>query len=543
MKSTRFGVANGLTYLTAIVAAIACTPFVSQAAFPESFDLGDADVGFFGQNEFDQSGYRVVGVGDVNGDHTDDILITAPGAFNWSGAVYLVLGKTSGMEPLMSLEQADVAWVGEAEGDQAGVGACALGDFNGDGLADFAVGAPFAGDEYGQGKAYVILGRTGGWSAQNSLADADIMLVGEAGMALTGFSLAGTEDLNGDGFDDLAVGAHGTGSSTGKVFVVLGGASGQFGSVESLAAFPSFAGEAAGDSAGFSVAGVGDTNGDGFGDLLIGAYGNSEAASKAGKAYLVLGHAGTWSSDYPLSQADVVFLGQSAKDYAGYAVAPAGDLDADGLADFVIGAPGRDDNGEAAGMAAVVYGKTSFGSAYDLGQADVRLQGAASGDAAGSSISSAGDVDGDGFSDLLIAAPTSDFSDTDAGAVYLVRGGPRFLGEENLDGATTLFAGEAALDQAGWSVSSGGDVDGDGFSDIVVSAYGSDYNGAGSGMTYLIFSGPRVDIDGDGFSEAMGDCNDYNAAQNPGMAEIPNNGIDDDCRYGDARTLRFIRGW
>ena len=161
------------------------------------------------------------------------------------------------------------------------------------------------------------------------------------------------------------------------------------------------------------------------------------------------------------------------------------------------------------------------------------------GDCAGSAISSAGDVDGDGFSDLLVASTNSDFSDTDAGAVYLVRGGPRGSGDENLDGATTLFAGEAALDMAGWAVSSAGDVDGDGFSDILISAYGNDEQGAGAGKSYLIFSGPRVDVDGDGYSEAMGDCNDYNAGQNPGMTEIPNNGIDDDCRYGDGRVKRF----
>ncbi len=541
MSTTGLGAAIRLTYRAAVVAALAGAPFISHAALPEYMGLGDADVRLYGEYEFDQAGYRVIGVGDVNGDHADDIVIAAPGASNWTGAVYLVFGSTSGLPSLASLADADVMWVGEAEGDQAGMGLSAVGDFNGDGLADFVVGAPFAGDAYGQGKAYLVLGRTSGWPAQASLADADLILVGEAGMALSGFALAGLQDVNGDGFDDLAVGAHGTDSQTGKVFVVLGGPVDQFAPEMSLTGFPSFVGEAAGDSAGFAVAGVGDTNGDGFGDILIGAYGNSDVASRAGKAYLVFGHGGDWSADYPLAQADVMFVGEASKDYAGYAVAGAGDMDGDGLADFLIGVPGRDDGGEAAGMAALVYGKTAFGATYDLGQVDGRFQGAAAGDGAGSSISSAGDVDGDGFSDILVSSYASDFADVDAGAVYLVRGGPRYAGDQALEGATTMFVGEAALDQAGWSVSGAGDVDGDGFSDILVSAYGNDYHGAGAGMAYLVLSGPRVDLDGDGFSEAMGDCNDYNAAQNPAAAEIPNNGIDDDCRYGDARGFRLIR--
>jgi Flp pilus assembly protein TadG len=85
------------------------------------------------------------------------------------------------------------------------------------------------------------------------------------------------------------------------------------------------------------------------------------------------------------------------------------------------------------------------------------------------------------------------------------------------------------------------DVDGDGFSELVIRAYGNDFNGAAYGKSYLILTGNWVDMDGDGYSESMGDCNDNSAAQNPGMSEIPNNGIDDDCQFGDLRFVRHFR--
>lgn len=514
----------------------------AAAALPDIFELENASASFFGEQEFDQSGYRVFGAGDVNGDHTDDLLIAAPGAMSGAGKVHVIFGRTVGLSPLTDLSLADASFVGEFAGDQAGIGLCGLGDFNLDGLADIAIGAPFfAHDGVTTGKVYIFLGRTSGWKRGISLADADISIVGEVSMALTGFSLAQLGDVNGDGYSDMGIGAHGMSSMAGRVYVVLGGPKGQFSRDMDISVFPAFIGEAPNDFAGFSVAGVGDTNDDGFADFLIGAYGNSQAGTKAGKVYQIFGHDGAWTSDVPLSQVESYFLGQEPNDFAGYSVAGAGDLDRDGFADFAIGAPGRDINGGGAGMAAIVYGAPGNGGKYGLDQIGVKLFGEAAGDCAGASVSSAGDIDGDGHSDLLVSAHYSDITDVDAGAAYVVRGGPRQTSDQNLDFNSMLFLGEMALDQAGWSVAGAGDVDSDGFADLLIAAYGSDRNGAASGMTYLILTGPYVDMDRDGYSEAMGDCNDFSASQSPGLEEIPNNGIDDDCQYGDSSVFRYIR--
>ncbi len=339
-----------------------------------------------------------------------------------------------------------------------------------------------------------------------------------------------------DGYGDLAIGAYGMGSFAGKVYIVHGASSSAFTRDMPLSNQPSYTGEVANDYAGYSVASAGDVNRDGYADLLIGAFGNSQKASQAGKAYVILGHSGTWSRNAPLAQVSYYFLGSAAKDFAGYSVAGAGDLNRDAFADLLIGAPGRDQNGSDSGMVGLMYGRSGTGGAYELNQVNATFQGEKAGDNAGARVSSAGDVDGDGYADFIVSGHLSDRASQDAGAAYLFRGGSsKKSGTLALSNAATVFTGETALDNAGWFLSSAGDMDDDGFGDLLVSAWGNDYNGAGAGMTYVVLTGTILDIDGDGYSEAMGDCDDSDAFQNPGVPEIPMNGVDDDCRGGDAK--------
>ena len=178
-----------------------------------------------------------------------------------------------------------------------------------------------------------------------------------------------------------------------------------------------YSGEEESDSAGTSVS----TAGDGYDDILVGAYGHDDGGSDAGAAYLVLGDASPGDRD--LGSADAKYLGEEADDMAGYSVATAGDVNGDAYDDILVGAPHDGDGGSDAGAAYVVLGDSSPAD-LDLDSADAKYTGDADSDHAGSPVSTAGDVNGDGYADILLGADDNDDggSCAGAGAVYLVLG-------------------------------------------------------------------------------------------------------------------------
>ncbi|MBI2339845.1 MAG: FG-GAP repeat protein [Deltaproteobacteria bacterium] len=196
------------------------------------------------------------------------------------------------------------------------------------------------------------------------------------------------------------------------------------------------------------------------------------------------------SGTISLSSADAKLIGEAASDWAGYSVSGAGDVDGDGLGDILVGARGNDAGGASdAGAAYLVLGPVS--GTGSLSTASAKLTGETAYDNAGSSVASAGDANGDGLSDILVGARYNGTGSLLAGgsavgAAYLVYGS--VSGTMSLSSADAKLTGEAASDYAG-SVSGAGDADGDGFSDILVGAYGEDAGGSSAGAAYLLYGG------------------------------------------------------
>jgi hypothetical protein len=314
------------------------------------------------------------------------------------------------------------------------------------------------------------------------LSAADVRLIGEDAYDQAGLSVASAGDVNGDGFGDLIIGAYGDDDGGDTAGAAYLVLGPVTGNVDLTAADAKFIGEDAEDYAGTSVASAGDVNGDGFDDLIIGAPGDDDGGETAGAAYLVLGPV---TGHIDLSAADAKLIGESTADNVGTAIASAGDVDRDGFGDLLIGAYAHDAGGAMAGAAYVVRGPVT--GAVRLSAADTKLMGESAGDYAGYSLASAGDVNDDGFDDLVVGALGVGDGGFYAGAAYLVLGPAP--GEIDLSAADAKLIGEDASDSAGVSVASAGDVDGDGLPDLLVGAYSDDDGGNYAGAAYVIVSG------------------------------------------------------
>ena len=398
-----------------------------------------------GESAGDQLGHEVAFVGDINDDGYGDFIVGAPhsnaGGY-LSGRVYVYSGKTG---------ESIFVFTGADTNNYLGHSVSSAGDFDGDGINDILIGAN-SNDEVGvnAGKVYVYSGKTG-----------DILhtFTGAATSENFGYSVAYAGDVNNDGIDDLIIGA----ASKAYVF------SGQTGDTIHI-----FISEVAGLLFGGPVASAGDIDNDGFADLIIGVPTSSDSVigSFTGKVNIFSGQTGALIYS---------FTGESDYDFFGTSVSSAGDVDNDGYIDVIIGAPGyRITDVPSVGRAYVYSGKD--------GSNLYTFTGNGFGEELGYRVASAGDIDGDSYDDLLICTSHR----LPNGRAYLISGK---TGEP-----INIYDGNNDNEVLGRSVSSAGDINNDGFPDLIIGDPGYNEN-LGQAVVYLNSTncvGTRGDVNGDG---------------------------------------------
>ncbi|MCB9758554.1 MAG: FG-GAP repeat protein [Alphaproteobacteria bacterium] len=300
---------------------------------------------------------------------------------------------------------------------------------------------------------------------------ADAVIVGTATNDYVGVDVQPAGDVDGDGDDDLLIGAFGY-NGGGAAFLMLGPVSG---TVSVTSAYATLAPSSGAVDVGMTV-GAGDLNGDGTPDLLVSHPNDNTAATSAGVVYLVHGPA---SGAVDLLNADGLFYGEGTTARAGLGLAQPTDLDQDGFQDLVIGARGASRGAVNNGAVYVSYGPVS--GSRSLGSADGIIEGDTDGRHMGY-VSASGDVDGDGLPDLLIGAQGTVNHGTQAGRAFLVTGG--VVGTLSASSAHTIITGRSS-EYFGSEVVIVPDLDGDGYDDAMVGAYGEATYAAGAGSVYL----------------------------------------------------------
>lgn len=317
----------------------------------------NADYSFTGEDANNYAGVSVSSAGDVDNDGLDDILIGAYMNSQYSasaGKAYLILGSSLGLEANISLDVADYFFLGSSVNDFLGFSVASAGDVDNDGYDDILIGA-HGFDEGGTeaGAVGLFLGASFGQVITTfTMATADYLFVGEEPYNLAGISTASAGDVDGDGLDDILIGAYGYSGYRGKTYVILGSSLDLTSMIDLANADYSLLGETADSYSGTEVSSAGDVDGDGLDDVLIGAYGYGNSL---GQTYLFFSSSLGGSSGN-LSTADHIFSGDDTDDKSGQAVSGGGDLNGDGVLDILISSSSNDSNGIDAGKASLFLG-------------------------------------------------------------------------------------------------------------------------------------------------------------------------------------------
>ncbi|MDP4156834.1 MAG: hypothetical protein Q8929_14490, partial [Bacillota bacterium] len=531
----------GVAFQAAAVAAASSFPssqfnrIQKRQSDSNAIDLADLSPaqGFMieGAAAGDRSGIAVGLAGDFNGDGSSDIIVGAlwasPQGRKNAGCSYIIYGQKGGyLTPLdlASLNASQgVIIQGATSEDKSGVAVSSAGDFNGDGLSDVIIGAYQANNRRSKaGRSYIIYGRQGGYPAPIDLkslnASIGVIIEGAEADDQSGSSVRLAGDFNGDGLSDVIIGAGYANPQgrrhAGSSYVVYGRQGGYPTLIDLFFLNAKqgviIEGAKAYDRSGRSVSLAGDFNGDELDDVIIGAPDVSpQYRYQAGSSYIIYGKKGGYPTPIDLAflnnSQGVIIQGAAGNiggygDGSGWSVGLAGDFNGDGLSDIIVGAYQASPQGRIwAGSSYVVYGKRGgYPTPIDLKYLDsnqgVIIEGAVKLDNSGISVSSAGDFNGDGLSDVIIGADQANPQVRyEAGSSYVVYGRQGgYSAPIDLNLLTTnqgvIIEGAKTDDHSGWPVGLAGDFNGDGISDVMVGACKANPQGrSGAGASYVIY--------------------------------------------------------
>jgi hypothetical protein len=398
-----------------------------------------------GEGEANNFGYSVATAGDVNGDGYADVVVGADRYKQFTGRTYVYLGNATGLGATPIFKA-----TGEDVNNHFGYSVNTAGDVNGDGYDDIIVGAyHYKGFT---GRVYVYTGNANGLSATPALT-----ITGEGPNIYFGRAVGPAGDVNGDGYDDIIVAAQAYDNWIGRVYVYAGSPSG----VDATPIFTA-SGEGPSNSFGRSVGTAGDVNGDGYSDIVVGAPGYGDFQ---GRIYVYAG-----SAEGPGAFPTFTATGEGGNGQFGYSAGTAGDVNRDSYDDLIVGANRQSKN---TGRVYVYAGSRNGLSATPIFTAT----GEGEYNHFGHSVSTAGDTNGDGYDDVIAGA--YHYNDS-TGRVYVYSGTANGLSITPILSAT----GEGPASAFGSSVGTAGDVNGKGHADLIIGAYGYD-NYRGRAYLYL----------------------------------------------------------
>jgi hypothetical protein len=485
-------------------------------------------------------GNSVAGVGDVNGDGYSDVVIGAPGLDSPganSGAALVMLGSPLGIADA-NPTTADFL-LSVQTGSRCGNASSGAGDVNGDGYADVLIGCHYYTEgQTHEGGAFVYEGGPEGILDGNPTTAATL-IEAIAGDNL-GTSVSNAGDVNGDGYSDIIVGAQGY-DGGGGAFIFHGGEDG-IPDGGALTADTVLTGGQANSRFGFDVDGAGDVNGDGYSDVIVGAYLYDAGQSNEGAAFIFHGSP-TGVADGNPSTAATQLESDQIDGQLGWDVSGAGDVNGDGFADVVVGARFYDDPENVEGLVLVFLGGTGGVADGNPSTASARIESNQASGSLGFMVDSAGDVNGDGYADVIMGAPGYADGESLEGAAFIFHGGVAGITGTNVDDAATQLEANQGGARMGWSVAGLGDVNGDGFADVAACGYLYDSGQSSEGACFIFhgatdgipdgnpttadatlegdqtgaFLGESIagagDVNGDGFDDVIVGAQFYDAGQ------------------------------